>query len=51
MEINREDDGFKIKGWKRVMQQNPKPQTWSRTPQTTHICTSREKDVLKESLK
>lgn len=50
MEINKKDDGFKIKGWKRVMQQNPKPQHGQglRKPQ---ICTSRGKDVLKESLK
>lgn len=51
MEINIGDDGFKIKGWENVMQQNPKPQTRSSKPQTTYICTSRVKDLLKESLK
>lgn len=31
MEINRKDDGFKIKGWKRVMKQ-----TWSKGPNPKH---------------
>lgn len=45
-EINIGDDGFKIKGWKNVLQQNPKRQMWPSEPQTTHIYTSRVKGLF-----